>query len=169
VGIAQIFTELKKIVGLSKPSLSEKLQILKEKELIYKEGKRTQKYQLNRLVFDRSPLYPAVVAALCFGGFSQSVYLHLKEISENNEIDKQKAISEAIDRIEKDIGRLVLNTLILQSQKDINGIEILNKFIRFISIFIAKKDYFSKLVNQTSDIKELEKFLSIPYSDLEGN
>lgn len=172
------FTELRKIIKISKPTLTIKLNNLKKAGFIYKgKGKRT-KYYLDFWKFNRSPLYPYVMAALLFRileyGWIERFLPTLDKIRAKNykDFEQEKAeiskiCDESIEDLEKAIGKFIIQFTVAQTEKDVQAPETINKFINFISIFIKRNEWIKVSVKKSDSYITLKDVLQMPYEDLE--
>lgn len=187
------FTELLKAIIISRPILTKHLDNLEKLQLISKKTRKSP-YEINKLNFDRSPLYPKLLSAYLFGKFhtywmnemvkyTNILSGHGKVISDDdgriryshtiadnpNPCDEGVYINpnKLLEDLERDVGRILLNIMFLQSEKNIDSIEIINNFIRFLSVSVRENEWLKERVKNTDMFKDMDKISSKPFDDFE--
>jgi len=174
------FGELLKAIIISRPVLAKKLKALQKTKWILKQGSRKSKYQINPLYFDRSPLYPDIVAAVLFKSFdfaykaqfTQGAKL-LREYAQAGNKEKfektQAALGNSIDRSYETmpVGHIILYLMTIQCEKDIHAQEVIQRFIRFLYHFIKSSVRLREAIKKTDGFKKIEFVITTPYQEQE--
>lgn len=187
------FNDLLKAIIISRPILTKHLDNLEKLQLISKKTRKSP-YEINKLNFDRSPLFPKLLSAYLFSHFhlywaheiqkylnvlnvhGKAIFdddgrMRYKHTIEDNPYQSDESVyinpNKLIEDFEKDLGRILLNIMVLQSEKDINSFEIINSFIRFLSIWVNKNEWLKERVKKTEMFKEINEINSKPFDDFE--
>jgi len=176
------FNQLLKSVIISRPTLTIKLDKLEKANFIIKKGTRKSPYEINHLYFNRSPLYPIILSAYLFNQlyfyWMEKLTKHASKdfLDEDGRLVAHPKPELLIEDIEKEMGSIILNLLILQTEKDIDlpvsarsqqAFKMINKFIRFVSIFADSNRWLREQVKRTRSFKEIEELSGKPYTDIE--
>lgn len=166
---------------ISRPTLTIKLDALEKANLITKKTRKSP-YEINRLYFNRSPLYHTILSAYLFNQLyfdwmeKFSRYVRKDWMDEDGRIMTYPKPKLLVEYLEKEMGNILLNLLILQTEKNIDlpvsersqqVFELITKFIRFISKFVDSNEWLREQVKKTEQFKEMEELSVKPYSDIE--
>ncbi|MBU4221417.1 MAG: hypothetical protein KKA10_07325 [Euryarchaeota archaeon] len=182
------FEELLRLgIILSRATLSNKLKSLAIKKFIKKRpGSKKNPYEINKLVFNRTPLYPRVMAAL-FSKSIKNVWLMMfptlkekidKIMDSKKIVDKETRAElyaeytiiaeKSIKNLEQVIGQTIMEALVFQTETDLPVTETMSNLIRFLYIEMIKKDTAIKSIYRKSESYTItKKIFAKPYDDVE--
>lgn len=191
VGFERILENLsKKKICKSRTTLAKYLNQLHQERLIsYHTDPKNKRKTLYRIVnFEDNPLYPAVFGALItkivqeawlkqFSPVSDKLDKILQSPEKIEDVTKTRAelnremmeiTEKSIIRFENVIGNIILRSLVYQKETDIQIVESLTHFIRFIYLGLLKNNRLIKSVYQKDNsLEQIKNAFSIPYTDIE--